>query len=108
MIAGYVICNLQRWSDQYLIDTMGDTPLSVAVTPNGLDFNIYNSYTKDYHPHRSIIVRYADAVTCDSDGKSYFAEPHYQKMTMGSLLSKLESPSKTLKQNCEYCPMTYL
>jgi hypothetical protein len=40
MIAGYVIRNLDRWSDQYLIDTMGDRPLSVAVTPNGLDFNI--------------------------------------------------------------------
>ena len=39
MIAGYVIRNLERWSDQYLIDTMGDRPLSVAVTPNGLDFN---------------------------------------------------------------------
>lgn len=40
MIAGYVIRNLERWSDQYLMDTMGDRPLSVAVTPNGLDFNI--------------------------------------------------------------------
>ena len=36
MIAGYVIHNLERWSDKYLIDTMGDRPLSVAVTPNGL------------------------------------------------------------------------
>jgi len=50
---------------------MGDRPLSVAVTPNG----------------------YADAVTRNSDGKWYFAEPHCQKMTMRSLLSKLESPS---------------
>ena len=40
MIAGYVIRNLERWSDHYLTDTMGDRPLSVAVTPNGLDFNI--------------------------------------------------------------------
>ena len=40
MIPGYVIRNLERWSDQYLIDTMGDRPLSVAVTPNGFDFNI--------------------------------------------------------------------
>lgn len=41
MIAGYVIRSLERWSDEYLIDTMGDRPLSVAVTPNGLGFNIY-------------------------------------------------------------------
>jgi hypothetical protein len=40
MFAGYVIRNLERWSDQYLIDTMGDRLLSVAVTPNGFDFNI--------------------------------------------------------------------
>jgi len=71
LIRGYVIRNLERWSDQYLIDTMGDRPLSVAVTPNG----------------------YADAVTRNSDEKWYFAEPHCQKMTMRSLLSKLESPS---------------
>jgi hypothetical protein len=103
MISGYVIRGLQRWSDQYLIDTLGDRPLSVAVTPNGLDLD---SFAKGYHPHHSVFVRYADAVTCNSDGKLYFAEPHSQKMTMRSLLSKLESPSKRLKQNGEYCPMT--
>jgi hypothetical protein len=53
-------------------------------------------------PHHPIIVRYADVVTRNSDGKWYFAEPHYQKMTMRSLLSKLESSSKRLKQNGEY------
>jgi len=37
------------------------------------------------------LARYADAVTQHSDGKRYFAEPHYQKMTMKSLLSKLGS-----------------
>jgi len=40
LIAGYLIRNLEHWSDQYLIDTMGNRPLSVAVTPNGSDFNI--------------------------------------------------------------------
>jgi hypothetical protein len=65
---------------------MGERPLSVAATPNG----------------------YADAVTHNSDGKRYFAEPHYQNLTMRSLLSSLESPSKRLKQNGEYCPMTCL
>ncbi|KAI0003087.1 Clavaminate synthase-like protein [Russula compacta] len=71
LIKGYVIPRLHRWSNKYLIETTGDRPLSVAVTPNG----------------------YADAVTRNSDGKWYFVEPHYQKMTMGSLLSELESPS---------------
>ena len=37
-IAGYTIPGLQRWSNKYLIDTVGDCPLSVAVTPNGLGF----------------------------------------------------------------------
>jgi hypothetical protein len=68
----------------------------------------FDPYMKGYHPHHSIIFRYADAVTRNSDGKLYFAEPHNQKMTMRSLLSKLESPSKRLKQNGEYCPMTCL
>jgi hypothetical protein len=63
---------------------------------------------KSCHSHHPIIVRYADAVTRNSDEKWYFAEPHYQKMTMRSLLSKLESPSKRLKQNGEYCPLTCL
>jgi hypothetical protein len=40
LIAGYKIPNLQRWSDKYLMDTMGDRLLSVAVTPNGLGFGI--------------------------------------------------------------------
>jgi len=43
------------------------------------------------------LARYADAVTRNSDGKWYFAEPHYEKMTMRLLLSKLESPSKRLQ-----------
>lgn len=36
LIAGYKIPSLRRWSDKYLVDTMGDRLLSVAVTPNGL------------------------------------------------------------------------
>ena len=36
LTAGYKIPSLQRWSDKYLVDTMGDRLLSVAVTPNGL------------------------------------------------------------------------
>jgi jumonji domain-containing protein 7 len=96
-----VIPGLQRWTDQYLMDTMGDSPLSVAVTPNGLGLK-HQCFLKDYYPHHLIIVRYADAVTRNPDGKWCFAEPHYQKMTMRSLLSKLEPPSKRLKQNGEY------
>ncbi|KAI0269146.1 Clavaminate synthase-like protein [Gloeopeniophorella convolvens] len=73
LIKGYAIPSTRRWSNRYLIDTMGDSLLSVAVTPDG----------------------YADAVTRGADGKWYFAEPCSQKMTMGALLSKLGQPSKT-------------
>ena len=68
--------------------------------------SISNACMKGCRPHHPIIVRYADAVTRHSDEKWYFAEPHYQKMTMRSLLSKLETPSKRLKENGEHCPMT--
>jgi hypothetical protein len=40
LIAGYKLPSLQRWSDKYLVDTMGDRLLSVAVTPNGLGFGV--------------------------------------------------------------------
>ncbi|KAI0307323.1 Clavaminate synthase-like protein [Multifurca ochricompacta] len=71
LIKGYTIPSLRHWSNKYLSDIMGDRPLSVAVTPNG----------------------YADAVTRNPDGKWYFVEPYYQKMTMKSLLSRLGLPS---------------
>jgi hypothetical protein len=60
---------------------------------------------KGYYPHHPFIVRYADAATCNSDEKWYFAEPHYREMTMRSLLSKLESPSKRIKQTAKYRQM---
>ncbi|KAH9999322.1 cupin-like domain-containing protein [Russula vinacea] len=87
LIKGYVIPGLQRWSDQYLMTPWGTAPF-VAATPNG----------------------YADAVTRNSDGKWYFAEPHYQKMTMKSLLSKLESPRDVYylqSQNGNLYPSSY-
>ena len=57
---------------------------------------------KAYRSHYSIHTRYADAVTQHSDGKWYFAEPHYQKMTMKSLLSKLESSGRAFEWDLEY------
>jgi len=57
---------------------------------------------KEYRSHYLIHTRYADAVTQHSDGKRYFAEPHYQKMTMKSLLSKLEASGRTLECDLEY------
>lgn len=78
LIAGYKLPSLQRWSDKYLVDTMGDRLLSVAVTPNG----------------------YADAVTRGSDGKWYFVEPYYDKMTMGALLSKLAPSTSNVEDVC--------
>ncbi|KAI9466852.1 cupin-like domain-containing protein [Lactarius psammicola] len=78
LIKGYKIPNLQRWSNKYLVDTMGDSLLSVAVTPNG----------------------YADAVTRSSDGRWYFVEPYYEKMTMRSLLSKLVPSTSNVEDVC--------
>jgi peptidyl-lysine (3S)-dioxygenase / protease len=98
LIAGYAIPGLQRWSDKYLIDIMGDNPLSVAVTPNGSDSDNDMEYLEQY-THYLMLARYADAVTLSPDGKWYFAEPYYQRMTMRSLLSNLGSPSESLKQN---------
>lgn len=46
---------------------MGNRPISVAVTPDG----------------------FADAVTRDENGKSWFVEPCVEKMTMGAFLGKL-------------------
>lgn len=69
---------MQRWSNKYLVDTLGDRLLSVAVTPNG----------------------YADAVTRSSDGKLYFVEPYYEKMTMRSLLSKLVPSTSNVEDVC--------
>lgn len=54
----------------------------------------HDTRMKEYRPHYSIHTRYADAVSQHSDGKRYFAEPHYQKMTMRSLLSKLKSSGR--------------
>jgi hypothetical protein len=40
LIAGYNLPSLERWSDKYLVETMGNRLLSVAVTPNGLGFGV--------------------------------------------------------------------
>ncbi|PCH41201.1 Clavaminate synthase-like protein [Wolfiporia cocos MD-104 SS10] len=58
---------MSRWSNEYLTDRMGDSPISIAVTPNGR----------------------ADAITVGRDGRQYFAEPHVEKMTMRAFLDKI-------------------
>lgn len=64
------------------------------------------AHLKEYRPHCSIYTRYADAVTQHSDGKRYFAEPHYQKMTMRSLLSKLGSSGRAFEWDLEHWLMS--
>ncbi|KAI0375825.1 Clavaminate synthase-like protein [Pilatotrama ljubarskyi] len=59
----------RTWSKAWIADKMGESPISVAVTPNGR----------------------ADAVTSGPDRKLYFAEPHTQRMSMGSFLDTLSS-----------------
>ncbi|KAI0081802.1 Clavaminate synthase-like protein [Panus rudis PR-1116 ss-1] len=60
---------LAKWSTEYLATQCADSPISVAVTPNGR----------------------ADAITKGPDGKQYFAEPHIEQMTMRSFLSTLNT-----------------
>ncbi|KAF8559104.1 Clavaminate synthase-like protein [Imleria badia] len=60
---------LTKWTDDYLVQKMGDQSVSVAVTPNGR----------------------ADAVTRAPDGKLYFAEPFIDSMTLRGLFKKLRS-----------------
>ncbi|KIO29112.1 hypothetical protein M407DRAFT_55914, partial [Tulasnella calospora MUT 4182] len=62
---------LTRWTNEYLSLKMGETPVSVAVTPDG----------------------YADALKRGPDGiTTYFTEPHTQHMVMANLLSLLSDP----------------
>ncbi|KAF8914631.1 cupin-like domain-containing protein [Mucidula mucida] len=68
------------WTNEYLEKKMGDQPISVSVTPNGL----------------------ADAVTTAPDGKDYFVEPHVESMTMREMLHKLESDAPNASRNEAY------
>ncbi|KAJ7276405.1 cupin-like domain-containing protein [Mycena haematopus] len=67
LIRGVQIPSVRFWDDEYLATTLGETKISVAVTPNGR----------------------ADAVSRAADGKLYFVEPYVEKMKMSEFLSKL-------------------
>ncbi|KAF8138280.1 cupin-like domain-containing protein [Boletus edulis] len=69
VIKGVECPALTKWTDDYLVQMMGDQSISVAVTPNGR----------------------ADAVTRAPDGKLYFAEPFIDSMTLRDLFEKLRS-----------------
>ncbi|KAI0732763.1 Clavaminate synthase-like protein [Irpex lacteus] len=60
---------LARWNDEYLAKNCANSPISVAVTPNGR----------------------ADAITQGEDWRLYFAEPLVEQMTMKDFLGKLAS-----------------
>ncbi|KAF8195886.1 cupin-like domain-containing protein [Mycena galopus ATCC 62051] len=67
LIRGVQIPSVRFWDDEYLAATLGETRISVAVTPNGR----------------------ADAVTRSPDGTLHFVEPYVEKMKMSELLFKL-------------------
>ncbi|KAI8378028.1 cupin-like domain-containing protein [Radiomyces spectabilis] len=68
-----------KWTNAYLRDTMGDTPVTVASTPNG----------------------YADAVTMDEvTQQKYFALPHEQRMPFSDYLDLIEG--KAISENAHY------
>ncbi|KZT24484.1 Clavaminate synthase-like protein [Neolentinus lepideus HHB14362 ss-1] len=72
LIKGYKVPAQTLWSNNYLIECMGDQKISVAVTPDGR----------------------ADAITAGQDGREYFTEPHVQQMTMAEFLLKISSDKK--------------
>ncbi|KAF8913904.1 cupin-like domain-containing protein [Gymnopilus junonius] len=74
VIKGFEFPALHRWTRDYLAEKMGDSPISVAVTPNG-------------RGDPSL----ADSITLGSDGLRYFVEPFVEKMTMNQLLWRLGS-----------------
>ncbi|KZT74411.1 Clavaminate synthase-like protein [Daedalea quercina L-15889] len=67
--AGQMPHLIPLWTNEYLIRRMGDREISIAATPTGR----------------------ADAITRGPDGRLYFAEPHIDKMTMGTFLDKITS-----------------
>ncbi|KAF9247051.1 cupin-like domain-containing protein [Melanogaster broomeanus] len=75
VIRGVEFPALTKWTDEYVVQAMGDHPISVAVTPNGR----------------------ADAVTRGIDGKLYFAEPFTDTMTIRDLFTRLY-----LDEECVY------
>ncbi|KAF7976269.1 hypothetical protein HWV62_7156 [Athelia sp. TMB] len=72
VIKGYDFPALHHWSDEYLVQKMGDQAISLAMTPNGR----------------------ADAVTPGPGGMLYFVEPHTEHMTMELFLKKLADGKK--------------
>ncbi|KAG7096955.1 hypothetical protein E1B28_004352 [Marasmius oreades] len=78
LIRGFQPPAAKVWTNSYLIERLGSSAISVAVTPNGC----------------------ADAVT-RFDGKFYFAEPHVEQMTMASFLSNLSPDKEVAKGRTE-------
>ncbi|XP_006460104.1 hypothetical protein AGABI2DRAFT_117066 [Agaricus bisporus var. bisporus H97] len=62
-----IIKATRKWTNEYLVQKMGDQQISVAITPNGR----------------------ADAITRGADNELYFVEPQIEQMTIHNLLSKL-------------------
>lgn len=60
---------LTKWTNEYLLASMGNRKLSVAVTPNGR----------------------ADALHTLPDGTRYFVEPHTEHMTMHELFEAISA-----------------
>ncbi|KAF8312558.1 cupin-like domain-containing protein [Cantharellus anzutake] len=74
---------LNKWqSDEYLSNKLADSELSVAFTPDGR----------------------ADALVHASNGTTYFAEPHTQKLTIGQLLSRLDHANNPSSANLKVDP----
>ncbi|QRV87364.1 phospholipase [Ceratobasidium sp. AG-Ba] len=71
---------LTKWTNQYLVSSMGDRKVSVAVTPDGR----------------------ADALCTLPDGVRCFAEPHTELLTMGELLNAINISEQDSSSEVRY------
>lgn len=74
---------LSLWTNKYLCEKMGDSSMTVAITPDGSAPARYpNSVANQWRS-------YADSISQGPDGRHYFVEPCLERMSMMELLSNL-------------------
>ena len=72
---------ISRWSHPYLRDTLGDSLVHVALTPNGL----------------------GDAVTPTAEDTEFFVKPHEMQMPFCAFVDAVESPLRDADGGMRAC-----
>ncbi|KZT51487.1 Clavaminate synthase-like protein [Calocera cornea HHB12733] len=70
----------EEWTDDWLVDTLGSLPLSIAVTPDGE----------------------ADALKVHSDGRTYFVEPLTEQEDIGTFLASFQERASEEDREVRY------